>query len=146
VSSLFRVVPLGMLTWLALAGNVGRAAPANDNFASAQVLSGKFGTLTADNTAATVETGEPNHAGLPPKASVWYQWTATEEGPVEFDTYNSSIDTVLAVYTGSTLANLNMVVANDDINSSNPQGVGGDDFGAVVPGNDLYKKNPYFGP
>src|SRR5438132_5934606 len=102
VSSLFRVVPLGMLTWLALAGNVGRAAPANNNFASAQDLGAlKFNTVTGDNTGATAELGEPNHAGLAPASSIWYKWTADFDGPVEFDTFGSVIDTVLAVYTGS---------------------------------------------
>src|SRR5206468_3408882 len=40
------------------------AAPANDNFAAAQVLSGSTGTVTGTNAGATTEPGEPQHAGL----------------------------------------------------------------------------------
>src|SRR6185436_1507806 len=37
--------------------------PANDNFASAQVLTGCSGTVTGTNVASTKETGEPDHGG-----------------------------------------------------------------------------------
>ena len=98
------------------------AQPANDNFANAQLLPGNFGTLNADTTGATAEPGEPNHAGYPARASVWYKWIADLTGPVQLDTLNSGIDTVLAVYTaptlGTALSDLNFVVANDDINAS----------------------------
>lgn len=47
-------------------------------------------------------------------ASVWYAWTAPTSGAVAFDTHGSDFDTVLAVYTGSAVASLTMVVHNDD--------------------------------
>lgn len=128
----------GLLAFL-LAAGLAQAQPANDNFASAQTLTGDFGSITADNTGATAEPGEPNHAGLKPRASIWYQWTASTDGAVEFDTYNSSIDTVLAVYVGGTLGTLNQVVANDDINTVNPVTV-------RRTGNNPYFVNPYLGP
>ena len=37
-------------------------APANDGFASPQVLSGTMGSVTGNNIGATKEPGEPNHA------------------------------------------------------------------------------------
>src|SRR5260221_13186459 len=82
-------------------------APANDNFANATVLIGDFGTTNGSNIGATAEPGEPNHAGVKPSASIWYQWTATADASVEFDTFNSGCDTVLAVYVGSALAGPN---------------------------------------
>src|SRR5690242_8586379 len=109
-----------VIAWLAgigFAATTAWAQPANDNFASAEVIAGNFGTVTNDNTGATAELGEPNHAGLPPGLSVWYAWTAPQEGPVQFDTYGSDVlvDTVLGVYTGSNVAHLNLVAANDDV-------------------------------
>ncbi|HEV2390904.1 MAG TPA: Calx-beta domain-containing protein [Verrucomicrobiae bacterium] len=122
------------------------AQPANDNFGSAQVISGDFGTVTGSNVGATAEPGEPNHAGLKPNASIWYVWTANNTGPVEFDTFNSTCDTVLAVYVGptvgnATVGNLNQVVANDDINTTNPENAN-----RHFHYNDPYLDNPYLGP
>lgn len=47
-------------------------------------------------------------------SSVWWSWTADEYGLVSLDTLNSSFDTVLAVYTGTSLVNLYEVASNDD--------------------------------
>ena len=88
-------------------------AVANDNFASAQVL-GTTGTLTATNVGATKETGEPNHAGNVGGASVWYDWTAPKAGTFTFDTFGSSFDTLLAIYTGDSVSGLSQIAANDD--------------------------------
>jgi uncharacterized delta-60 repeat protein len=99
-------------------------APANDAFASATVLTGDWGSTNVNNSLATHEPNEPSHAGFPANASVWYQWTAPVDGEVELDTIGSQVDTVLAVYTGNSLATLSQVAANDDlipINSSDPQ-------------------------
>ena len=58
---------------------------------------------------------EPDHAGNPGGHSLWYCWTATTNLPVTFDTLGSSFDTLLAVYTGSSVSNLTLVASNDDI-------------------------------
>ncbi len=42
------------------------------------------------------------------------------DGPVSFDTYGSDFDTVLAAYTGNSIANLNTVAANDYIYNDVP--------------------------
>jgi uncharacterized delta-60 repeat protein len=89
--------------------------PPNDNFASATVLTGVWGSTNVDNSSATHEAGEPSHAGYSPNKSVWYQWTAPQDGEVTLDTVGSGVDTVLAVYTGASLASLNQVAANDDL-------------------------------
>lgn len=105
---------LSLMTGAALA-----AAPANDNFAAALDLSstngGLFGTVSMNTTNATAEAGEPNHAGFVTFASVWYKWTAPQDGEVQLDTLSSTNDTVLAVYTGSTVSALRQVAANDDL-------------------------------
>jgi hypothetical protein len=90
------------------------AGPANDMFASAQVISGATGSTTGSNVGATKETGEPNHAGNAGGASIWYSWTAPMTGPVTISTYGSSFDTLLGVYTGSSVSSLTAVAANDD--------------------------------
>lgn len=77
--------------------------PPNDNFASYQVISGQQGTTNGSNLRATKETGEPNHAGNASTASVWYRWTAPTNGNVVIDTVGSDFDTLLAVYTGSSV-------------------------------------------
>jgi hypothetical protein len=63
------------------------------------------------------------HAGVTSGASVWWTWTASRNGLVTVDTIGSSqygnqmMNTVLAVYTGSSLGALTGVAANDDENT-----------------------------
>ena len=90
------------------------AAPANDNFANAQVVSGPSGTATGSNAGATKETGEPNHAGNAGGASIWYRWVAPAAGSVTIDTIGSSFDTLLGIYTGSAVNQLTTIASNDD--------------------------------
>ncbi len=93
-------------------------APANDNFSSAQVLSGAAGSVTGTTVQATKQSGEPNHAGNAVAHSVWYRWTAPSTGTATVDTVGSSFDTELGVYTGSAVSALNVVASNDDISST----------------------------
>ncbi len=74
-------------------GLVGR--PANDNFAGSGI-SGADGTVFGSNTDATGQTGEPSIAGSPADTSVWYSWTAPENGPTSFNTRDAAFDTTLA--------------------------------------------------
>jgi hypothetical protein len=97
------------------AGAAGATAPGNDAFASAQTISGPSGTISASTVDATKETGEPNHAGNVGGHSIWYSWTAPGAGTVTIDTVGSDFDTVLAVYTGSSVGALTAVASNDDI-------------------------------
>src|SRR5262245_51817167 len=90
------------------------AQPANDNLAGRQRITGLSGSATGNNAAATRENGEPDHAGSPASNSVWFAWRAPESGTVTFDTAGSSFDTVLAIYTGSSLAGLQEVESDDD--------------------------------
>ena len=86
----------------------------NDAFEDANVLSGFAATATASNAAATAESGEPNHAGLPGGRSLWWRWTAPSSGRLTVDTCASSVDTLLAVYTGSSISFLREHASSDD--------------------------------
>ena len=74
------------------------------------------------------EVGDPSIAGFAPVAPVWFQWTAPlgYDGEVELDTVGSVgtngviLDTVLAVFTGSSLSTLSQVAANDDLYPTTP--------------------------
>lgn len=114
--------------WLVARSNAGDSAPAgpkpgfasrvttgNDNFAAAAELLGDADFITANNAAATAQTGEPAHAGNSAAKSLWWKWTATAAGPVTLSTAGSSFDTVLAVYTRESLASLQTVIFNDDV-------------------------------
>lgn len=90
------------------------APPANDDFANAEAIAGDSGTVAGTNVEATAEPNEPDHAGYPAQASVWYRWTASADGIASFDTCTASFDTRLAVYTGSALPDLIEVASNDD--------------------------------
>lgn len=94
------------------------AAPANDNFANSIAISGSEGTTNGDNIDATDETNEPPHDGGIGSSSVWWSWTAPSTGTTQFDTFGSDFDTVLAVYSGSTLLSLSEVASNDDSTGS----------------------------
>ncbi|MET0623676.1 MAG: Ig-like domain-containing protein [Pyrinomonadaceae bacterium] len=89
-------------------------APANDNFANAQTISGLPGSTSGSNLGATRQAGEPYHAGNNGGASVWFRWQAPARGTVDFSTGGSSFDTTLAVYTGNSVGALTEVHSNDD--------------------------------
>lgn len=93
--------------------------PANNNFANPVTVdlnSGKT-TATGFNTNATLENGEPRFRGENTNGgrSVWYRWRPASSGAVTIDTRGSYYDTLLAVYTGSSVSGLTSVAANDDI-------------------------------
>jgi uncharacterized delta-60 repeat protein len=88
--------------------------PANDNFSGAESITGTSGSVNGNNTNATAEAGEPAHAGITATRSVWYRWTAPDNGLYSFTTSGSSFDTTLGVYTGGAVSALTEVASNDD--------------------------------
>ena len=98
------------------------AQVANDAFAAAEVLPATVtGTVAGSNIGATAQTGEPAHwTGQPPRRSVWYRWTPPNSGSVTFTTRGSVFDTLLAVYSGTSVGALSQLASNDD---------GGNDLG-----------------
>ena len=110
---------LGLIVLAVLTVNLGRA---QTNFASPLVLTGDYGLTNFDNTGVTADPTGPTIAGLPPTSTLWFQWSTTNSGEVELDTigsvddfFGSQLDTVLGVYTGTSLASLNLVSANDNL-------------------------------
>jgi hypothetical protein len=94
------------------------SVPPNDNFLNSipVQLSGNTVTVTGTNIQATRETGEPNMvAGETGGRSVWWHWVAPTSGRLTVTTLGSNFDTMLAVYTGGTLAGLVSVASNDDV-------------------------------
>jgi hypothetical protein len=113
-----------VLSWL--------PTPANDYYTNAQTVTGESGVITGVNIGATVEANErvlyavntedgtlnldtTNTDKLASTdASVWYRWTAPRSGMVAVDTAESNFDTVLAIYTGDTLATATFVGGNNN--------------------------------
>jgi hypothetical protein len=101
------------------AGNRGRAFRSvgitnNDDFTRRIVFDGSPVSVTGSNVGASEEAGEPDPWGVPGGRSVWWSWTAPLSGGVTITTLGSSFDTMLAVYTGSTLSTLATIASNDD--------------------------------
>lgn len=87
----------------------------NDHFTNATVVTGMTASFMDSNVGATKESGEPLHKyGNAGGASIWYRWTAPSNMNAVVSTEGSSIDTVLAIYTGSSVNALAVVAMNDD--------------------------------
>jgi hypothetical protein len=84
----------------------------NDDFADRMVLVGLNATSRVSNAGATVEPGEPIHAGNSDGRSLWWTWTAPLDGRVTFSTAGSLTWPTLAIYRGDTLSNLIEVAAS----------------------------------
>lgn len=93
-------------------------APFNDSFANRPHYYTDNLAIRASNIGASSDANEPAHAGFAATSSLWWEWTAQTGGSVSIDTSGSSYDTVLAVYTGTSLTSLNPVVSNDNNGSS----------------------------
>lgn len=98
------------------------ARPANNAFAGRVALNGSSGNLAGSSRLASKESGEPTHAGNGGGRSVWWSWTAPGSGQFSLDTHGSGFDTLLSVYTGSSVAALTAVAANDNDGSANGAG------------------------
>src|SRR5579883_1820605 len=107
----------GIAALVGLTATAALAAPPNDNFANAIALPLNPGLsqITGTNVGATLEPGEPIDAGVGGGKTIWYVWTAPASETIEFDTEGSDFDTVLGVYTGSSVSNLTLVAQNDDV-------------------------------
>lgn len=85
--------------------------PVNDAFEHRLLLSGLSGTVQVPSTGVSpgAEPGEPTLPGAPAAGgprSLWFTWTSPADGRVSFLTERSSYLPRLALYTGSTLADL----------------------------------------
>ena len=98
--------------------------PANDDFADAMPLVGSveeepgaksafyWASAQGYNWNADKEEGEPEHAGDPGGASVWYSWTAPATGPVSISTCAGK-PLLVGFYTGASVGALTPVGTHD---------------------------------
>lgn len=96
------------------AGSAQAAPPSNDDFADAATVPAALPHSTdVDNRDATKEAGEPDPGGFEGGRTVWYSWTAPEDGLVSVDncTFEHS-DAGIAVYTGTAVSELTEVASN----------------------------------
>jgi hypothetical protein len=98
------------------------ADPPNDLFANAIPLSGNSGTVSVTTTNATKEFDEPNHAGNAGGKSVWWSFTPSADGALSLTTSNSTFDTLLGLYTGTSVSELTTIASNDDAYPGAPGG------------------------
>ena len=111
----------GDLAGLRFLHDGGPSVPSNDLFASPYLLTEALPTMASGTTTgAGREPSEPQHAGASGGASVWLSWTAAASGEVTTEIVSSSFDTVLGVYSGTSLAGLTEVASNDDGPASAP--------------------------
>jgi hypothetical protein len=106
---LFTAVGLGIATVLPIS-----AQPDNDLFVHRQIVSGDTVDFTAWILDATMEPGEPNHTGPfgITTQSVWYQWTATDDGWGRVRLMGwSGGEVVASVYTGESVDALTLIQA-----------------------------------
>jgi PKD repeat protein len=78
-------------------------APANDDFADAQILVGDHASAWADASLGTAQVGEPAAGN---GHSLWYRWTAPTTGTVELNDCGSFSGGLLRVFAGTTLETL----------------------------------------
>ncbi len=90
--------------------------PDNDDFSAATPLTGASASDESTFRFATREVGEPL---LPFRArgrTLWWRWTPAQEGLalVELGGTGPSPDTVVGIYTGTSLENLQLLTAEDE--------------------------------
>lgn len=103
-------------------------APANDDFASAILLTGDSVTVTNDTTWATWEPGEPQAFAAVQYGSVWYYWTAPANGTVSVTALSGGPG--LEICTGSSVSNLSVVASASTVYG--PANSGGTSFNAMA--------------
>lgn len=97
----------------------------NDSFASAGSISGPRGEGggSSETASSGLENGEPRvifngPGGVLLESAVfytmWTRWTAPAKGVVTMDTVGSSYDTILGVYSGSSIGVLQKIAEDDD--------------------------------
>jgi hypothetical protein len=94
---------VGVVSLLVIASTAWAKPPANDHFRNATVISSLPFSTMQDPSGATVG-GEPQPTGCANEMAhtVWYQFTPSSNlGTLQADTFGSTFNTILAVYTRS---------------------------------------------
>jgi hypothetical protein len=92
----------------------GPSLPLRDSFVERVTVTNDVFVGGGSNRGLTRETNEPQHAGKVGGRSAWLSWRAPATGIATFSTRGSSFDTLLAVYTGTNISNLERVVSDED--------------------------------
>jgi hypothetical protein len=96
-------------------------AKGNDNFAAAAVIPEPLPYTNTQNSAgSTTEPGEASPCGNIASTD-WYSFTPSGNQTVIANTFGSNYDTVLAVYTGTSLGALTLVGCNDQFGGNQSQ-------------------------
>jgi hypothetical protein len=90
------------------------AVPGGNAFARRGQLAGSNAEGVAMNWLFDTEPFEPDH-GTGRRKTAWWEWTAPASGPVRIRTEGSDFNTHVVIYTGTSLSNLRLVAANDDV-------------------------------
>lgn len=99
-----------LLLWLPSA----LAAPANDNFAEAEALSGSLPIEVArSNVGATKESGEYFGTAFAAGHSVWFEWEAPADGWVTVGGCEADFVDVVGVFTGTAVNALTSVASGN---------------------------------
>lgn len=109
-----------------LAAQTPRAAPSNDDFINRQAIAPGKNVSVTNIHEATIEANQP----VPPACgtinfSVWYSFSVPQATDIHLSTggsllktaFRDSIDTVIALYTGSDIFTLSLAGCNDDAGS-----------------------------
>ncbi|MCW2988079.1 MAG: hypothetical protein JWM24_1017 [Solirubrobacterales bacterium] len=104
-----------LFAYLALTAPIAlAAAPANDDFANAEELSGSLPIeVSRSNVEATKEEPFENVGTFAAGHSVWFEWEATSTEWVTVGSCEADFHTVLGVFTGSALNSLTRVASGN---------------------------------
>ena len=97
-----------------------KVAAADGSFAAPYLINGSWGVTNVDNSTA-VPSGSLTVGGNAQIRPVWFKFTAPSDGEVTFDTLGSltpeghPLDTIAAIFGGSSFNNLYQLAANDEI-------------------------------
>lgn len=100
---------------LTVYGSDSPVAPGNDRFERAFLLDGGSASISTSNRGAGREKGEPLHLGVRGGGSLWWKLQPRASGYLTMDTRGSGVDTLMALYQGTTLEGLTEIDGNDDI-------------------------------
>lgn len=107
----FAAILIAALCLLGEPARASAAPPSNDDFAAALAGSGDRLEGSGNTFGATKESGEPNHAGDPGGASVWFSWTAPRSQTVYVQVCTEGWKAGLAIYRGGSVDRLQPVAA-----------------------------------
>ncbi len=109
---------LALALALSTTGPAFALAPANDDFDAAVNIASAPAQIIMDQTTfvdSTQHIDDPDICGFgnPGEDTIWYTYTSPISGLVDINTFGSSFDTIIAVWTGTRLI-LTEVACNDD--------------------------------